>query len=256
MKIVIDIPEEQIKKSLKESEYVFEDEGIKGFVNIVMQYTNGRLEFVDVERRKDFYSCNFTPIPKGHGDLIDRDQLELDTDWNDYYDGYGGYSEGQVRCAPVIIEADKKEVNKKIANAKPSSSLFKELAEIMTEEEIQEIVTEAKEKAREQISEIESEHAVLCNNFTESSQDCISRKAVNKLKKYRFSYDTNTTIPKSDVFVKISDITNLPSVNPPRPEGKWIHNNCSICNYNVNPWNNTPYCPNCGAKMEESEGRK
>jgi hypothetical protein len=95
-------------------------------------------------------------------------------------------------------------------------------------------------------------------NLAETSQDCISRKAVNKLKKYRFSYDTNTTIPKSDVFVKISDITNLPSVNTPRPEGKWIHNNCSICNYNVNPWNNTPYCPNCGAKMNGGgeDGRK
>lgn len=75
MQIVIDIPEEQIKKSLKESEYVFEDEGIKGFVNIVMQYTNGRLEFVDVERRKDFYSCNFTPLPKGHGVLKDVTNL-------------------------------------------------------------------------------------------------------------------------------------------------------------------------------------
>lgn len=67
MQIVIDIPDEQIKKSLKESEYVLEDEGIKGFVNIAMLYTNGRLEFVDIERREDFYSCNFTPLPKGYG---------------------------------------------------------------------------------------------------------------------------------------------------------------------------------------------
>ena len=32
MKIVIDIPEEQIKKSLEESKYIHEDEGEKGFV--------------------------------------------------------------------------------------------------------------------------------------------------------------------------------------------------------------------------------
>lgn len=74
MQIVIDIPDEQIKKSLKESEYVLEDEGIKGFVNIAMLYTNGRLEFVDIERREDFYSCNFTPLPKGHGRIADMDE--------------------------------------------------------------------------------------------------------------------------------------------------------------------------------------
>lgn len=48
MQIVIDIPDEQIKKSLKESEYVLEDEGIKGFVNIAMLYTNGRLKGVRI----------------------------------------------------------------------------------------------------------------------------------------------------------------------------------------------------------------
>jgi hypothetical protein len=51
-------------------------------------------------------------------------------------------------------------------------------------------------------------------NLAETSQDCISRKAVNKLKKYRFSYDTNTTIPKAGIFVKIADIAELPSVTP------------------------------------------
>ena len=36
-------------------------------------------------------------------------------------------------------------------------------------------------------------------------------------------------------------------------KGKWINDQCSNCGYGVNPWNNTPYCPNCGAKMEEAE---
>lgn len=97
MQIVIDIPDEQIKKSLKESEYVLEDEGIKGFVNIAMLYTNGRLEFVDIERREDFYSCNFTLLPKGHGRLIDEDTIAGDGSW-DWSD--------RLDATPTIIEAE------------------------------------------------------------------------------------------------------------------------------------------------------
>ena len=64
MQIVIDIPEEQIKKSLEESKSIHEDEGEKGSVDIVMLYTNGRLDFVDVSRKKDFYSCNYKILQK------------------------------------------------------------------------------------------------------------------------------------------------------------------------------------------------
>lgn len=64
MKIEIDIPEEQIKKSLEESKSIHEDEGEKGSVYIVMLYTNGRLDFVDVSRKKDFYSCNYRILQK------------------------------------------------------------------------------------------------------------------------------------------------------------------------------------------------
>ncbi len=37
--------------------------------------------------------------------------------------------------------------------------------------------------------------------------------------------------------------------------GKWIADDpgeweCSLCHYEVERWNNTPYCPCCGAKME------
>lgn len=59
MQIVIDIPEEQIKKSLEESKSILEDEGEKGSVNIVMLYTNEHLDFVDVSRKTDFYSCEY-----------------------------------------------------------------------------------------------------------------------------------------------------------------------------------------------------
>ena len=41
-----------------------------------------------------------------------------------------------------------------------------------------------------------------------------------------------------------------------RKKGKWIDDKCSACGYKcsscgyrVEPWNNTPYCPNCGADM-------
>ena len=50
-------------------------------------------------------------------------------------------------------------------------------------------------------------------------------------------------------------ILNLPSAD--RPQGEWIGAQirhypgyeCSLCHYGVQPWNNTNYCPNCGAKM-------
>ena len=72
MKIVIDIPDEQVKKSLEESKYIYEDEGEKGFVDIVLLYTNGRLDFVNVSRKTDFYSCKYKILPKGRGRLFDE----------------------------------------------------------------------------------------------------------------------------------------------------------------------------------------
>lgn len=47
------------------------------------------------------------PLPKGHGRLIDADELELDADWDDYDDGYIAYSESMIKYASTIIEADK-----------------------------------------------------------------------------------------------------------------------------------------------------
>ena len=37
--------------------------------------------------------------------------------------------------------------------------------------------------------------------------------------------------------------------------GRWLGEDpgeweCSLCHYEVERWNNTPYCPSCGAKME------
>ena len=33
--------------------------------------------------------------------------------------------------------------------------------------------------------------------------------------------------------------------------GEWIDNRCSVCNYGVQPWNNTEFCPRCGAIMSK-----
>lgn len=50
---------------------------------------------------------NGKPLPKGHGRLIDVNDLEMDADWSDYYDGYTAYSDSMINCAPTIVEADK-----------------------------------------------------------------------------------------------------------------------------------------------------
>ena len=102
MQIVIDIPEEQIKKSLEESKYIHEDEGEKGSVDIVMLYTNGHLDFVDVSRKTDFYSCKYKILPKGHGRLIDADEvIKIANKKKDLH--------GAIWNAPTIIEADRSE---------------------------------------------------------------------------------------------------------------------------------------------------
>lgn len=51
------------------------------------------------------------PLPKGHGDLIDRDALES----HDEYDGQGftkSVYKDDIDLAPTIIEADKAESEK------------------------------------------------------------------------------------------------------------------------------------------------
>ena len=35
------------------------------------------------------------------------------------------------------------------------------------------------------------------------------------------------------------------------PSGEWIDDRCSVCNYGVQPWNNTEFCPRCGARMNQ-----
>ena len=94
-------------------------------------------------------------------------------------------------------------------------------------------------------------------------EDCISREAAKvsiqrKIdevvsKDGSYDYDMKQYIGGLLTAKIAISRNNLPSVTPSRPKGKWMDDNCSICGYGVKPWNNTPYCPNCGADMRESE---
>lgn len=116
MQIVIDIPDEQIEKSLAESKYIHEDEGEKGSVHIVLLYTNKKLEFVDISRKTDFYSLTdrYTVLPKGHGRLIDADKIISNicgSSCGCHLEECGHdepcFSVTRIESAPTIIDADK-----------------------------------------------------------------------------------------------------------------------------------------------------
>lgn len=112
MQIVIDIPDEQVEKSLEESKHINEDEGEKGFVHIAMLYTNAQLEFVDVERKTDFYSCEYRILPEGHGRLIDADKLKVELEYGiragNYEEGYEKYAHinDMDDCVEAVVYAD------------------------------------------------------------------------------------------------------------------------------------------------------
>ena len=74
MQILIDIPDEQIEKCLEESKYLHENEGENGSVNIVLLYTNKKLEFVDISRKTEFYSLTdrYTVLPVGSEDVFSK----------------------------------------------------------------------------------------------------------------------------------------------------------------------------------------
>lgn len=77
------------------------------------------------------------------------------------------------------------------------------------------------------------------------NEDCISRKSVVEW----LERCTDDSIEHAID----SNLDFIPSVVPQRPKGKWIDRSCSICGYGIAPWNKTPYCPNCGSRMEVGE---
>lgn len=92
----------------------------------------------------------------------------------------------------------------------------------------------------------------------EPCDDCISRQVMDEVKELMTDINGHTVYA-----VKMSDIRQLPPVNPQEPKtGHWIDcdnsndysadgYDCSVCG--VNSEYATSYCPNCGTKME-SEG--
>jgi len=95
--------------------------------------------------------------------------------------------------------------------------------------------------------------------------DLISRQAVINTIFYK-SDNSCDVVLSTDLMDRIKQ---LPSVTPERPKGKWIfhkpfddgHKNCNECiecnqchtwlGYDC--YAKTPYCPNCGAKMESED---
>lgn len=91
MQIVIDIPEEQ-------------------YSIILLSDKTALSEFASKEAMM-YAIKEGTPLPKGHGRLVDADKVE-DITWQEpsYYDALNVLTEvrDRVRALPTIIEADKK----------------------------------------------------------------------------------------------------------------------------------------------------
>ena len=69
--------------------------------------------------------------------------------------------------------------------------------------------------------------------------DSISRQAaIDAIKTSRYLVDA------------MEKIIRLPSAQPEPKFGHWVDDHCSECGYEVLPWNNTPFCPNCGIRMK------
>ena len=50
----------------------------------------------------------------------------------------------------------------------------------------------------------------------------------------------------------VSDFEALPTADVvPVAHAQWKDDTCTNCGYGVQPWNNTGYCPSCGARMDK-----
>lgn len=67
--------------------------------------------------------------------LIDADELELDTEWSDYYDGFVSYSQSQINEAEEVkaIPLDKvKQAREEIENLTPWDEGLVEMHEVLS----------------------------------------------------------------------------------------------------------------------------
>ena len=47
-------------------------------------------------------------------------------------------------------------------------------------------------------------------------------------------------------------VAELPAADvDPVVHAQWKDDTCTNCGYGVQPWNNTGYCPSCGARMDK-----
>ena len=90
-------------------------------------------------------------------------------------------------------------------------------------------------------------------------EDCISREAVKDMLTETWTKYVPMELDVNLSFV-LDKISELPSVIPQPKKGKWIEYcyqnlSCSNCGYIVadTDIDEYKYCPNCGAKMTESE---
>ena len=131
----------------------------------------------------------------------------------------------------------------------------------MTNEEAIELLYDIQTDAVYNVLSDEKEALDMAINVLKQQpcEDAISRADV---KKYLSAPDAN-----GDRVIYESDLDLLPSVQPTRPTGKWIEKEdynldtyyeCSECGADYYIEGDIlihKYCPNCGAKMTESEDK-
>lgn len=96
-----------------------------------------------------------------------------------------------------------------------------------------------------------------CGKASADCEDAISRQAARKIILDEFEgWPTDEEVAQLKRLTK--QIDELPSVTPKQKMGHWIHfawsDDCSECGWSTGKYESpTKYCPNCGAKMGESE---
>ena len=86
---------------------------------------------------------------------------------------------------------------------------------------------------------------------------------LEKIQRMINHYPTWVIASKQNGVLSIEPATNVIGVGAKEPpilvkpviKGKWMEDisgyKCSVCNYVVQPWNTTNFCPRCGADMRE-----
>lgn len=90
-----------------------------------------------------------------------------------------------------------------------------------------------------------------------AEKEYIEREAltIENLEKYMTVMEVNTKEYGQQVVVAVDDLMYLLTADVAEVKhGEWVQDEpatvcCSECNYRAMAYNNTPYCPNCGADM-------